>query len=199
MREAIRREIVKALTGFNAGERRNATKERNKIKRRNVSKERRITSENRKKRFKTVAVEPQNPYVPFPGPFPVPVRPLYTIVRRIEDAPPKMTCPKCLNTGFAGGRIHRTEDECFCTPPKNRQKAVSIETQDGDSRNPYACGLVTGSRMFRDVVEQGPVPLISTGEQFAVQPLSRTYWLCLNRRRKAVAKESALQEAEAAA
>jgi hypothetical protein len=199
MREAIRREIVKALTGFNAAERRKATKERNKIKHRKFSKERRITSENRKKRFKTVAVEPQDPYVPFPGPFPVLVEPLYTIVRQIEDAPPKMTCPKCLNTGFARKRIRRTDDECFCIPPNRLPKAISIETQDGDSPNPYPFGLAMGSRMFRDLVEQGPTPLIVTGEQFAVQPLPRTYWLRLNRKRKAVAKEWGLQEAEIAA
>ena len=199
MREAIRHEIVKALTGVNAAERRNATKERNKIKRRNVSKERRITSENQKKRFNTVAVEPQNPHVPFPGPFPVLVKPLYTIVRRIEDAPPKMTCPKCLNTGYAGRRIRRTDDECFCTPSKGRPKTIGIETQCCDSPNPYSWGLAMGSRMFRDLVEQGPVPLILTGEQFAVQPLPRTYWLRLIRKRNAVAKESVLQEGEIAA
>ena len=147
-----------------------------------------ITKKNRAKRIKAVQCEPS----------PVPANTLHAIVTRMEDAP-NITCAKCLNTGFTGGRIQRTDDECFCTPPNNHPKAIRIETQCGDSPNPYSFGLALGLRMLRDVVEQEPVPLILTGEQFVAQPQSRIYWLRLNLRRKAVAKKSALQEAEIAA
>jgi hypothetical protein len=140
-----------------------------------------ITKKKRKNRIKALAVQGKPP-----------------VTSRIEDAP-NMTCPKCLNTGFTGGRIKRTDDECFCTPPDRRPKGISIGKTYDDSPNPFQFDLALALRTFRDLVEQGPVPLILTGEQFVAQPRSRTYWLRINRKREAVAKESAHQEAEIAA